>query len=420
MARCVLKGARMRPRLSFPTVLGLVALFAVLLAPSVARAQSLMSIAWDGVNPIRKVALRGGAQAYWISYADCRADDTFAFNVNISGAGDIGTLQVWASITGADCSDANNRTTTATNPVPCYPVYYSAPQNVGSYSVSIRVQDIVDNERVSPEISIGHGTIANCDQPTTNGAAVGATLFFLLVQSGTGANNFTGAASKYTTKYDLGGPPPPSGVSAGVGEGQLFVHWTASGNADLVGYTIYCAQAVPAPDAGSAAAGAAGSSAVGGSTGTTGGDPGAGGGDTGGSADTGGASGAGGSGGQRVIDPNCYAPDLVPGQVPTGLNPCGTGNGSTQSEGTAKGLQNDQPYAVAVAGYDLVGNVGPLSTLACATPQLVDDFFDRYRAAGGQAGGGFCSIQRYASPWTVLILVGAWLGYALRRRRPER
>ena len=142
----------------------------------------------------------------------------------------------------------------------------------------------------------------------------------------------------------------------------------------------------------------------------------------GGSSDTGGTTGVGGgTAGHRAINPNCYSPDLVPGEVPPkDLVPCGTGNGSTQSEGQAKGLENNQPYAVAVAAYDQVKNVGPLSDLACATPQLVDDFFDRYREAGGEAGGGFCSIQRYGSPWSVLLLVGAGLGYALRRRRPGR
>jgi hypothetical protein len=208
-------------------------------------------------------------------------------------------------------------------------------------------------------------------------------------------------------------------VTAGIGESSLFVHWTPSGNADLVGYTLYCAPAVPAPAGTAGAAGTSGTAS--GGTPGTGGEAGAAGTDTGG-ADTGGTTGVGGgTGGQRAINPNCYSPTLVPGEVPPAdLVPCGTGNGSTQSEGQAKGLENDQPYAVAVAGFDAVNNVGPLSDLACATPQLVDDFFDRYREAGGKAGGGFCSIQRYGSPWAVLLLVGAGLGYALRRRRPRR
>jgi len=43
-------------------------------------------------------------------------------------------------------------------------------------------------------------------------------------------------------------------------------------------------------------------------------------------------------------------------------------------------------------GRDKVGNVGRLSLLACGTPEPVDDFYEIYRKAGGEAGGGFCGM----------------------------
>jgi hypothetical protein len=401
----------MRPRPSLPKFLGWLCLLVVLLVPSLARAQT---ITLDPANPRRQVDLNAHkAQPYWISSADCLNDDTFTFNVTIQGTV-TGSLEVWASITGANCAESGNRTSTATNPVPCYPVYYSVPQGPGSLSVPIRVRDMVDTERVAAASSIGHGDATNCEPTDTSGAAITVDLYFLLIQSGTGANNFTGAAPTYQTKYDLAGPPPPTGVTAGVGENSLFVHWTASANPDLIGYTIYCAPASAAP------AGTAGAGGDQGAGGAAGGTESAGGTDTGGT-DTGGTSTAGtaGTAGHHNIDQNCYSPDLFAGELPgPSAFPCGTGNGSTQSEGQAKGLQNDQRYVVGVVGFDQVNNIGPLSNVACATPQLVDDFFDRYRAAGGKAGGGFCTIQRYASPWAALLLVGASVAYALRRRRP--
>ena len=71
-------------------------------------------------------------------------------------------------------------------------------ENVGSLPVTIRVQDIVDTERVLPASSVGHGEETNCNQATTS-SAVKVTLYFVLVQSGTTANNFSGAAPKYET-----------------------------------------------------------------------------------------------------------------------------------------------------------------------------------------------------------------------------
>lgn len=74
-------------------------------------------------------------------------------------------------------------------------------------------------------------------------------------------------------------------------------------------------------------------------------------------------------------------------------------------------------YAVAVAGVDRVGNSGPLSSVACGSPQPVDDFFELYRRAGGKGGGGFCAIGADPSRAGLAALGVALLAFALRRRR---
>jgi hypothetical protein len=91
----------------------------------------------------------------------------------------------------------------------------------------------------------------------------------------------------------------------------------------------------------------------------------------------------------------------------------GAGSGKTDDE-----LQNNMLYAVGVASTDAFGNVGVLSNVACGTPQDVTGFYEAYRAAGGQAGGGFCSFarpRRADMAFAGLLLLGAVVLW--RRRR---
>jgi hypothetical protein len=90
-------------------------------------------------------------------------------------------------------------------------------------------------------------------------------------------------------------------------------------------------------------------------------------------------------------------------------------NSSTKAE--AGGLTNGVRYALGVASVDEFYNSGNLSSLDCATPEPVTGFYEAYRAAGGEAGGGYCALG--ASPSRVLAggvsLVA--LGLILRRLR---
>ena len=118
-------------------------------------------------------------------------------------------------------------------------------------------------------------------------------------------------------------------------------------------------------------------------------------------------------------DGSCSSSKLPAGEAPA----TGTGCGAMEVLGASKGttdskLENYVPYAVAVAAEDKFGNVGALSEPACATPVEVTGYYEAYVAAGGQAGGGFCSFgpaRRGAIPLTLGLLVG--LVAVLRRRR---
>lgn len=70
-----------------------------------------------------------------------------------------------------------------------------------------------------------------------------------------------------------------------------------------------------------------------------------------------------------------------------------TVTGETTTSAQITGLTDNVTYAVAVSAVDSFGNPGPPSSPLCNFPAPVIDFFDLYRDAGGQAGGGFCAIR---------------------------
>jgi hypothetical protein len=79
-------------------------------------------------------------------------------------------------------------------------------------------------------------------------------------------------------------------------------------------------------------------------------------------------------------------------------------------------LENGVNYTVAVAARDNFKNRGRLSDTTCNTPQLVTDFFEAYRDAGGTGGGGFCAIHAGRSSTLAGALAVAALALIARRR----
>jgi hypothetical protein len=86
---------------------------------------------------------------------------------------------------------------------------------------------------------------------------------------------------------------------------------------------------------------------------------------------------------------------------------------TTASEWRIKGLQNGIPYEVGVAAVDTHGNASPIETALVQSPVPTVDFFDAYRAAGGQASGCAYGGKAPAGEAALLLL----LGLAWRRRR---
>jgi hypothetical protein len=254
---------------------------------------------------------------------------------------------------GSACTDPENRRETGT----CVQV---ATAELSVETLSIRVQDMLQDNTDGAGPNTGMATA--CDEAGSSGK-VELHLFFMVIDQGD--DTVLGTHADKTFYYDIFLPPAPTGVTAGPGEASVELEFTPGEASDLKGYRFYCSEA--------------------------------------------GASG----------DGTCTSSTLMPGEDPPTEKEasCGEVTGMAIDSGTATGRSNGVEYAVGVAAIDNFGNVGKLSELACATPKEVTGFFEAYRAAGGQAGGGFCSFapaRRGTAAFGVVLLLG---GLALVRRR---
>lgn len=306
----------------------------------------------------------------WISRKDCLEENDLAFTLTLREFSTNDTLSIWVSGT-LDCTQYSNRDTGTR----CKEVL----------SVS-NLDDTMDIRVPVRKIAEALGA-EGCNSAAASTGALPLVIYFMRLRSPD--EDATDVARWEQTKVDLQGPLPPNDVEARSGDGRLLVAFRQNEDEDVQGYYFYC------DDAGQSSVDAAGA---------------------GGGGDGGGQGTAGGAG-----DAACSSVKLVPGQVPDGLTPCGDVGKADQ--GSAGGLTNGKRYVVGVAAYDGVGNAGPLSALACGTPVAVDGFFEKYREAGGQAGGGFCSVGgpvgagRWVSWPLGALAAGAALGLWRRGRR---
>ncbi|WP_437638344.1 hypothetical protein [Sorangium sp. So ce854] len=306
----------------------------------------------------------------WISRKDCLEDNDLAFTLTLREFSTNDTLSIWVSGT-LDCTQYSNRDTGTR----CKEVL-SVSNLDDTMPIRVPVRKIA--EALGAE---------GCNSTAASTGALPLVIYFMRLRSPD--EDATDVARWEQTKVDLRGPLPPGDVEARSGDGRLLVTFKPNEDEDVQGYYFYC------DDAGQSSGDAAGA---------------------GGGGDGGGQGTAGGAG-----DSACSSAKLVPGQVPDGLDPCGDVGKADQ--GSAGNLTNGERSAVAVAAYDIVGNAGPLSALACGTPVAVDGFFEKYREAGGQAGGGFCSVGgpvgagRWVSWPLGALAAGAALGLWRRGRR---
>lgn len=207
--------------------------------------------------------------------------------------------------------------------------------------------------------------VNGCIDVSSSSAPHHVKLFFM---SFNGSDPATNCVLWTRTEVDLLGPHPPSGsdLSLGIGDTMLFVNLPRSPNADTAGYYIFCD---PNP--------------------------------TGGSTDA-------GIGGLDPIHPSPDSPQMCQGPI-----------ARSESSSVISGLVDGQSYVLAVAGYDELNNIGPLSALQSATPEPTDTFFNVYCADHGPGCHGCtrCHVGTEPAPtWPTLAGV-ALLGVGILGRR---
>jgi hypothetical protein len=331
-----------------------------------------------------------------LNRADCLADVKATVTVavrNVPASGG-NTLEIWS---GTGCDQQVNRAPTSTSRT-CSKVRKEGLSPVDQ-TITIAFRDLIkaygdDNE----------ATEAVCDLNVASGL-ITRTLYYIIIDSS--FNSKITTTPSWAFKYDIKGPPPPTGITASPGDETIITSFTAPPNEpNLLNYRFYCSPKSSTPVT------------VGGTTSTAGTDAG------GTDAAVGGAEseddGTGGTSGSGVVtDPNCQSATLIPGEdVPPGMSDCGrVGAVGAKGGETNPELINGEEFVIAVAAEDTVFNVGKLSNLACATPKDVRGFFESYRDAGGEAGGGYCSFAPARRGGTALLLAIGAGALVLRRRR---
>lgn len=406
-------------RMAAGRITGLALAGAALLASAPAAAANV-TINTAQIKGGTKDTKRLSAYLYHISHADCVNGD-WKINIPVSFTPGIGALQFWAAETD-NCATTAGRSETGN----CKQVY---PLSSGTSVYTFTAQQFV-----------GALGITDCTDTSTSTAARTLTLYMLLAGSpettpGTiDAENY----ATYPVKIDLIGPNAPTGVNVAPGDGILILSLPTSTDTDAQGYYVF-ANPNPTPpddateDTCSGGTGGTGGTGGSGGSGTTTGTGGTGGmGGTGGTGGTGGAggSGTGGAGGAAASSSSSSTSSTTTSSTTSsgsadagadadagdtedgGVSTCAVGTtlgcvdlvhpsitsknryGSqisrSSTEVVIKDLKNDKPYVVAIAAYDSVNNIGPLSVLQCGTPQPTNTFFNQYCADGGAVCAGGC------------------------------
>lgn len=402
---------------------------AALLTPASVFAQAAVTIPNESTQPVlleadgvtvtrRDTSLNIANNLF--SNEDCINDRRIRYQLSNTNQDPTLPLEVWVS-QNQDCTTATNRG--GPNFLCWRGIQGSVPNNVQTEAI-LRIQDIAANNTGPTRAGdYVRGTREDC----RNWNRVGFSIDFQFVR-GAGIEG-TGAKSSIT--LDTVGPEPPDRIALGVGEGLIQVRWTVPPQiSDVTSYAIYCDSGNLSPivtddeesDAGDTTTDAGDTTTDAGVTDedvepthlgllqetddTTTDD----------TTDTGSAS----SSGTTVFRPGTTT--ACPGEVQlregvlpsNNWQPCARVTGPASNEVTVSGLKNDQPYAIAVVAYDQLGNPGPLSQVQCNTPVQTFDFFDNYRAAGGQAGCNAAGALSSVAPLTALTAVAL---ACLRRRR---
>ncbi len=307
--------------------------------------------------------------AYFISREDCLDGDVFTFPYEAQNVG-TKSLEAWAAPNSSvDCTDPTTRDGTV-GPTKCVRIAdpKSSPTTLGTIMASAKtIAGAIDG-------------VSGCDYTGSGTAPIPTNIYFMLVQGAAAAVTKDDACIWSATSVDLVGPPPPTNVTAVIGDSIATLSYDAS-PADVVGYDYFCDT-------------------------TPGGSGGTGGGTT--SVTTGTSMGGG---------PTCPSTALFADRIPDLSYACGKTNGVS---GNATGLTNGASYAIGVAAYDSLGNVGELSNVVCITPGPVDHPPVHRDAGGCVLAGPASSALGVSNEGSGLPALLSIAGVTILRRRRSR
>lgn len=315
---------------------------------------------------------------FYISQADCSGGAKLTFPVSIMNRPSSAQFEVWA---GSTCDQAMSRTSTSTTVV-CKKLTASVPDINNGGNVVIASADIAN----------AVPGVASCVDSGSQTAGTKITLYFMLITNENTENVDATNVASFTTTVDLLGPTAPTGVTIKAGGEVLILDYTLPTDSDINAFYAYCDSggAVVTPDGG-ADGGDAGTMMSGGAPVCVGD--------------------AGACSGGSV---------LTAGQIPSTKYQVGNAGNKSSTEVVASGLTDGTCYECGVAAIDTLGNAGPLSTVLCSTPEPINDFYQLYVDAGGQAGGGFCSFSDPEQTAPLFAVSTGILGFALAARRRRR
>jgi hypothetical protein len=348
-----------------------------------------------------------------VNLQDCRDSQFIRFPLLITGSAPNLTGEVWATDSGANCSEAVQRSGSGVQQ--CYRL-----DNIGFIITPTQSIDIPVRQLIK-----GVG-----DQSATTGADGCRRLNSSTVNVWFLALAGTQASGQLTlpVRVDTQGPRPLSNVRAQPGDTRLTVAWDSVGEGgadDVIGAVAYC-DPDPVPAGASDASTEECTTPEAGPDGATP-EP---------TCTTVPAqSGAGDpipqpgnieSNGSKC-ETQSFAPvggkPRIPDSALSAKYGCGNITGTTGNTIEIKDfaggpLVNRRTYAVAVAATDSFANVGELSTPICQFPEETSDFWRDYRESGGESGGGFCSVEGPGVPVGSfsLMAVGIVVGCSFLRR----
>ena len=416
-----------------------------------------LTLGTGGQNPARLPDSGRDASHYpnGVSFSDCMADTVFTFTV-IAAAGTFTTgsdnVQAWAGVD--DCSAQTARASSGTTSGKCQPVSDIVPI-ASSMQFKVRVRDLVYAARGNVSQSASGAAVATinkadasvCSAPA-DPARVPMTIVFVdFAASDASGKEAFALVYKPTSDgnqivVDTVGPQVPTMLSLGIGDGQMQLNWLPPSNVvDTAGFKVFCDPSpgkdpalAPGPADGAAPQTCDGSAmsvdaavpvdsatpadaAADVEAGSTG--------DASSTAvDSGSSSTCSTSdGGTNICTNSKVIVNGVNGSFIDSYYNCGPAlSGSESKQATVTGLTNDVPYTFAVAATDLLGNVGPIAVFPCGTPAPIDDFWNKYKEAGGAAGGTFCALEEVGAPvpGTLAGLTLIVAAIALVRRRRDR